>query len=41
MEGHDREQLAALGQRECDVVDVLETGVSEWRCEGGGDRDEE
>lgn len=37
---HDGEQLAALGQDERHVVDVLEAGVAERRGETAGQRDE-
>lgn len=41
MEEHDREQLAALGEQEGDVVDVREARVPEGAGEGAGERDEE
>ena len=40
MQKHDREQLAALGEEECDVVNVREGGVAEGAGEAAGDGDE-
>lgn len=41
MQSHDGEELAAFCEYECDIADVLETGVAEWRRQGGGYADED